>query len=276
MQTILITGCSSGIGLDAAATLRQRGWRVLATCRLQDDCDWLASYGFESFQLDYTSSSSIGYAFENAMSLSDGRIDALFNNGGHGQPGALEDVPRAGLRQIFETNVFGYHELTNLVIPVMRRHGRGRIVNCSSLLGIVAVRWRGAYTATKCALEGLSDTLRLELRDTNIHVCLLQPGQIETNFRLNSRAHFESWISWEESVHSKWYRTVLVPRLYTENPMPNRYELQPSAVTKKLIHALESPRPRARYRITTQSRMAAFLKWLLPTRMLDSILAKRS
>ncbi len=274
-RCILITGCSSGIGLDAATTLRQRGWRVLATCRQADDCDWLANYGFESFQLDYTSPDSIQTAFETAKELSGGRIDALFNNGAYALPGAVEDIPREGLRQIFEANVFGYHELTNLVIPLMRRRGSGRIVNNSSILGFVSMPWRGAYNATKFALEGLSDTLRLELRGSNIHVCLLQPGPITTCIRENSRPHFEAWVDWEESVHVTRYRQNLIPHLYSEQPRPERFELPPAAVTKQLIRALESPFPRARYRVTTPTKMAAILKRILPTGMLDNMLARR-
>ena len=271
-RSILITGCSSGIGLDAARGLRARGWRVFAACRKEEDCARLAAEGFESPRLDYSDPASIAEALGEVTQATGGRLDALFNNGAYAQPGALEDLPTEALRAIFETNLFGWHELTRRVIPLMRAQGAGRIVNCSSVLGIAAMPWRGAYNATKFALEGLTDTLRLEMRETPIRVILIQPGPITTLIRQNAIPHFERWIDWENSPRAEQYRTRLRKRLY-EKTEPDRFELPPAAVTRRLIHALESPRPRPRYRVTVPTHIAEAMRRLLSTRLRDRVLA---
>ena len=273
-KTILITGCSSGIGYDAAHTLASRGWRVLASCRQQADCERLIDEGLESFRLDYTDTGSIHEAFETAMALTDGRLDALFNNGAHAMGGAIEDIATDGWRAIFEANFFGWHELTRLVIPVMRAQGAGRIVQCSSVLGLAGLRMRGPYVSTKHALEGYTDVLRLELRGTGIHPILIEPGPVDTMIRVNAQKHYERWTERESTPWAGFYRKTLEPRLYATDPKPDRFELQPDAVTKKLIHALESPRPRARYYVTTPTYIVGTLKRLLPTRWLDKVLMK--
>ena len=272
-KSILITGCSSGIGYDAAHGLAARGWRVFATCRKQDDCVRLRAEGLESFVLDYANEASVSAALAQVLAATGGTLDALFNNGAFALPGAAEDLPRAGLREVFETNVFGWHDLTRQVIPVMRAQGAGRIVNCSSVLGLVCAPWRGAYNASKFAVEGLSDTLRLEMRGTGIEIVLIEPGPVTSKIRQNATIAFEKWIDWENSAHADAYRTTLLKRLY-EKPGKDRFELPASAVTRKLVHALESPRPRARYFVTTPTYIMAALKRLLPTRALDWILAK--
>ena len=273
-KSILITGCSSGIGFDAAQALAARGWRVLATCRQQADCERLIDEGLESFRLDYTDTVSIQEAFETAMALTGGRLDALFNNGAHAMGGAIEDIATDGWRAIFEANFFGWHELTRLVIPVMRGQGTGRIVQCSSVLGLAGLRMRGPYVSTKHALEGYTDVLRLELRGTGIHPILIEPGPIDTKIRVNAQKHYEKWVEKTETPWAGFYKKTLEPRLYATDPKPDRFELQPEAVTKKLIHALESPRPRARYYVTTPTYIVGTLKRLLPTRWLDRVLMK--
>lgn len=275
-RSILITGCSSGIGLDAARTLRSRGWRVLASCRQQHDCERLIEQGFESFVLDYASSDSVRQAAEQTLSLTGGRLDALFNNGAFAIPGLVEDLPREALRNLFETNVFGQFELIRAVLPTMRAQGHGRIVNCSSVLGFVSQPFRGAYVASKFAMEGLSDTLRLELSDTAIQVVLIEPGPIDTRIRQNSIPHFERWIDWQNAARRDRYESQLLPRLYEPQAKKDRFELPCSAVTEKLIHALESPRARARYHVTTPTRIAGVLKRVLSTRWLDRVLDQRS
>lgn len=271
--SVLITGCSSGIGYDAAVRLRQRGWHVFASCRKLRDCERLAGEGFDSPQLDYADEKSIESAVEHVLSETDGRIDAVFNNGAYAVPGAVEDVPRAALREIYETNLFGYHDLTTRLIPVMRRQRSGRIINCSSILGFVTLPWRGPYNSTKFALEGLTETMRVELRGTGIHVSLIEPGPISTRIRVNSRMHFEKWIDWENSPHNEFYRKTLVPSLYEESPPKTRFELPPESVTKKIIHALESPRPKARYFVTTPTYIAGILKRILPAAVVNNMLA---
>lgn len=271
-KSILITGCSSGIGLDAARGLKARGWRVLATCRKQADCAALEAEGLESFALDYADEDSIAAAVEEALSRTGGTLDALYNNGAFACPGAVEDLPRGALREIFETNLFGYHDLTRRVIPVMRAQGHGRIINCSSVLGLVALTWRGAYVSTKFALEGLTDVLRIEMAGTGIHVVLIEPGPITSRIRANAIPHFEKWIDWENSARVQDYR-ALRSRLY-EDRGPDRFELPAAAVTKALVHALESPRPRPRYYVTTPTHLMGFARRILPTRALDWLIAK--
>jgi len=273
-RSILITGCSSGIGYDAAHGLAGRGWRVFATCRQEADCERLRGEGLESFVLDYADNASIKTAVAECLSRTGGTLDALFNNGAYAIPGPLEDIPRDALRAIFETNLFGYHDLTRQVIPVMRAQGHGRIVNCSSVLGLVAYRWRGAYNATKFALEGLSDTLRLELRDTGIKVILIEPGPIATDFRKNAIRQFEKWVDWESSASVDQYRSSLLDQLYGVSGA-STFELQPDAVTTKLIHALEAGRPKPRYFVTTPTYIANILRRVLPTRILDWVVAGR-
>ncbi|QFT71954.1 SDR family NAD(P)-dependent oxidoreductase [Ruegeria sp. THAF33] len=271
-KSILITGCSSGIGLDAAHGMRARGWRVFASCRQQRDCDRLRAQGFESPRIDYTDADSITSGLSHVLEATGGSLDALFNNGAHGLPGAVEDVPTDGLRHIFETNVFGWHELTRQVIPVMREQGHGRIVQCSSVLGLVAFPWRGAYVATKYAIEGLTDTLRLELRDTDIHVVLIEPGPITSKLREKAIPLFEKYIDWENSAIREKYEGSLLKRLY-ESSGPDRFELPASAVTDKLAHAVEARRPKPRYYVTTPTYIAGILRRILPTNATDRILS---
>lgn len=273
-KCILITGCSSGIGLDAARTLKARGWRVFASCRQQSDCDRLIDEGFEAPRIDYTDEASIHAGLAEVLEATGGTLDALFNNGAHQLNGLVEDLPTDGLRTIFEANLFGWHTLTNAVIPVMRKQGSGRIVQCSSTLGFHYLRWRGAYTATKRALEALSDILRLELHDTGIKVVLLEPGPITTSFREKGLPYFEKWIDWKNSPQRDRYERHLLPRMYDDSGAKDRWELGPEAVTAKLIDALDSPDPRPRYYITTATYLAAYLRRILSHRMLDRIMLK--
>ena len=272
-KSILITGCSSGLGYDAAHGLAKRGWRVFATCRKEADCARLRDEGLESFVLDYADSASIDAALAEVLARTGGTLEALYNNGAFALPGAVEDLPRAGLREIYETNVFGVHELTCKVIPVMRAQGHGRIINCSSVLGLVPMRWRGAYSSTKFALEGLTDTLRIEMRDTPLHIITIAPGPITSDIRKNSIPPFERFVDWQSSARRAQYEESLMGRLY-ESRGPDRFELPASAVTAKLIHALESARPKPRYFVTTPTYLMAAARRLLPTRVLDWLIAK--
>ena len=272
-RSILITGCSSGIGLDAARGLKSRGWRVFATCRQEADCEKLRAEGLESFRLDYADEASIEAAVAETLRRTGGTLDALYNNGAFACPGAVEDLPRGALREIFETNLFGTHDLTRRLIPVMRRQGHGRIVNCSSVLGLVGATWRGAYVATKFAMEGLSDVLRIEMRGTGIDIILIEPGPIATQIRANAVPHFEKWIDWENSARKDQY-VSLRGRLYGVKTKKDAFELGPEAVTAKLIHAVEAKRPKARYYVTTPTYLMGYLRRLLPTRALDWLIAK--
>jgi NAD(P)-dependent dehydrogenase (short-subunit alcohol dehydrogenase family) len=272
-RTVLITGCSSGIGYDAAKGLKARGWRVFASCRKADDCARLTMEGFESPRIDYEDAESIVTGLATVLEATGGTLDAVFHNGAYAIPGAVEDLPTPALRQIFEANLFGWHELTRHVIPVMRTQGHGRIVMNSSVLGFVGLKWRGAYVATKHALEGLTDVLRLEMADTPVRIILIEPGPVTSKIRENSIPHFERWIDWETSPRAEQYRRGLLKRLY-ESRGPDRFELPAEAVTKKLAHALESSRPRPRYYVTTPTYGMGIARRLLPTRLLDALLQK--
>ncbi|MXQ08057.1 SDR family NAD(P)-dependent oxidoreductase [Alphaproteobacteria bacterium GH1-50] len=272
--TILITGCSSGIGYDAAHGLARSGWRVFATCRKETDAERLRSEGLESWRLDYEDEDSIAAGLDEALSRTGGTLDALFNNGAYAIPGLVEDMPTGALRAIFETNVFGQHELARRVLPVMRAQGHGRILFNSSILGFTALPWRGAYNSTKYALEGYCDTLRREMRGTGIHVILIQPGPITALIRQNSIPHFEKWFVPAASARADEYETKLKPRLYKLGNERDPFELPASAVTRAVKRALTAKNPRARYRITLPTKIAAIGKRLLPTRLQDRILAR--
>ncbi|MDF9392257.1 MULTISPECIES: SDR family oxidoreductase [Methylococcus] len=271
-RTILITGCSSGIGLCTALGLKARGYRVFASARKTEDVALLRAKGLETVQLDLACSASIHAAFEEVLQLADGKLYALFNNGAFGQPGAVEDLSREVLRAQFETNVFGTHELTRLVIPVMRCQGEGRILQNSSVLGFAAMPWRGAYNASKFALEGLTDTLRMELAGSGIHVCLIEPGPILSEFRANAYDLYKRNIDAEASVHRERYR-AMEARLEKKG-QATPFTAGPEAVLKRVIHALESRRPKARYYVTFPTYLFAVLKRLLSTRTLDAILRR--
>ncbi len=271
-QSILITGCSSGIGLHAALTLSARGYQVFATARKPQDVAALQDKGLSAYLLDLTSTESITQTLAKVLEQTGGQLDFLFNNGAYGQPGALEDLPTHALKAQFESNVFGWHELTKQVIPVMRQQGHGRIIQCSSVLGFVSMAYRGAYNASKYAIEGLTDTLRLELKSANIAVVLLQPGPINTQFRANALTAFQENIAIDTSVHKAQYHQQ-IERLTSEKSNAP-FTLEPIDVTQALIHALESKRPKLRYRITTPTKLFAVFKRILPARWLDYLLAK--
>ncbi len=271
-KAVLITGCSSGIGLAVAIGLKQGGYRVFAGARKAADVERLQALGLESLLLDLNDSASIRAAVETVLAKTGGALYALFNNGGYGQPGAVEDLSRQAIREQFETNLFGWMELTNLLIPVMRRQGEGRILQNSSVLGYIALKYRGAYNASKYAVEGWSDTLRLELHGTNIFVSLIEPGPITSRFRQNAYAHFKRHIDPQVSVHRETYARM-EQRFQIEGPV-QPFTLPPEAVLEKVIHALESKHPRVRYPVTFPSHLFAWLKRLLPAKWLDRLLVK--
>lgn len=273
-KSILITGCSSGIGLDCAKTLHAHGWTVFASCRQQKDCERLKMMGIEAPRLDHADPVSITETIQYILTKTNGKLDAVFNNGAFAVPGAVEDLPTDALRSIYETNLFGYHEVIRQVIPIMRAQGKGKILNCSSVLGFVAIPWRGAYNSTKFALEGLTDTLRIEMRNTNINVILIEPGPIGTKIRENSIPHFERWVDWENSPRKKQYETDLIKRLYQPKNKPDAFELPVSAVTKVVMKALESHHPKPRYYVTIPTHFMGLLRRILSTRSLDWFISR--
>ena len=274
LRSILITGCSSGIGLHVAQALHSRGYRVFASARKQVDVEKLLAKGLESLRLDLDDPDSIAEAVDTLLHRTGGKLFALFNNGAYGQAGAVEDLSRATLRAQLETNLLGWHDLTCRVIPIMRSQGEGRIIQNSSVLGFAAMPYRGAYNCSKFALEGLTDTLRLELAGTGIRVSLIEPGPIRSRFRANAHAMFMKNIDWENSPHSTQYRNQ-IERLQKEGDAAP-FTLGPEAVLNKVIHALESPHPRPRYYVTVPTYLFGYLKRLLSTRMLDRVMLKAS
>jgi NAD(P)-dependent dehydrogenase (short-subunit alcohol dehydrogenase family) len=272
-RSILITGCSSGIGYHSAHALKARGWRVFAACRREADCQRLRDEGLETLQLDYTDQESIAAAAKYVLEATDGKLDALFNNGAYAHPGAVEDLSTDHLRALLETNFIGWYDLTRRLLPAMRRNKTGRIVNCSSVLGFVAVRFTSAYSASKFAVEGWSDALRLELRGTGISVSLLQPGPIRSRMLENSRNHFMNTIDVRNSPFRLDYGREL-SRL-SGSSKRSAFKLGPEAMITPLIHALESANPKARYRVTVPTQVGAWLKRLLPTSMMDRVLLRQ-
>ncbi|ELR64746.1 Putative NAD(P)-dependent oxidoreductase EC-YbbO [Photobacterium marinum] len=271
-ESILITGCSSGIGRYCAEQLHKAGYNVVASCRRHEDVEALRQQGLNCVQLDLDDTTSIHQGLQECLAITRGRLDVLFNNAAYGQPGALEDLPTDALRQQFETNLFGWHELTQAVIPIMLQQGSGKIVQNSSVLGLVAMKYRGAYNASKFALEGYTDTLRLELDDTPVHISLIEPGPIESHFRANAKSKFEQHIDLNASRHQTSYRKTL-ERLGKSSPS-SKFTLPPEAVLKPLLNILDSQRPKPRYYVTQPTYIFGFLRRLLPTRKLDMLLSK--
>jgi NAD(P)-dependent dehydrogenase (short-subunit alcohol dehydrogenase family) len=272
-KTILISGCSSGIGLASATGLKARGYRVFATARTADDLARLSALGLESLHLDYRDSASVQACAAEVSRRCEGKLFGLFNNGAYGQPGAVEDITRAVLEEQFAANVFGWHELTRLCLPLMRSNGAGRIVQCSSVLGLLALKWRGPYNASKFAIEGLTDTLRLELRGSGIQVVTINPGPIATRFVENSIAAFDRHV---DMSASHYVTEIEAQRQKLARGGTSRFKLPPEAVLDKLIVALEHPNPRSHYYVTVPTYVAALARRVLPGRWLDAFAARNS
>ncbi|KAB2695518.1 SDR family oxidoreductase [Brucella intermedia] len=273
-RSIIITGCSSGIGAYCAEALKSQGWRVFATARKDADIEALRAKGIETHYLDYTQPQSIANLVDEVLRQTDGTLDALFNNGAYAQPGAIEDLPVEALRQQFEANFFGWHDLTRRVIPVMRRQGHGRIVHCSSILGLVPMKWRGAYVASKFALEGLMLAQRMELEGSGIDVSLIEPGPIASRFTYNAASHAEANIDMEASVHRELYQRQMAK--LKSGGTKSKNKLGPEAVYAVLLHALEAPRPRPHYVVTRPAKLGSLARRLMPARWLCRMLSDQS
>lgn len=271
-KTILITGCSSGIGYVCAHALKKEGFKVIASCRNEDDVQRLINEGLTCIQLDLNDPESISRAVLKTMRLCNNKLYALFNNGAYGQTGALEDLPVQALKEQFQSNFFGWHQLVCEILPYMRMQGVGRIVQNSSVLGFAAMKYRGAYNASKFAVEGWSDTLRLELFDTNIKISIIEPGPIETQFRANALLKFRQWIDVDNSAHKSAYQ-VQLSRL-ADTKSKNAFVLPADSIVEPLLDALKSRQPKLRYRVTTPTKVFAILKRIMPGRWLDTILRK--
>lgn len=271
-KAVLITGCSTGIGHTVALGLQGRGYDVYATCRKPEDVEKLRTLGLKSYQLDLTDKASIQRALDQVLEDCDHKLYALFNNGAYGQPGALEDLSTEVLKEQFETNFFGWHELTRHVLPVMRAAGEGRIIQNSSVLGYITLPFRGAYNSSKFAIEGWTDTLRIELQlnNTPVHVSLIEPGPVTSRFRANAMRMFKQNVTIEGSAYESIYRGMLKRLEKTSDKDP--FTLPPEAVLDKVIHALESPKPNPRYYVTIPSYLFGYLKRMVSTRVLDKVL----
>jgi len=273
-RTIIITGCSSGIGAYCAEALHSQGWRVFATARKDGDIAALKTKGMEAYYLDYTEPQSIANLVDEVLRQTDGKLDALFNNGAYAQPGAIEDLPVEALRQQFEANFFGWHDLTRRVVPVMRRQGHGRIVHCSSILGLVPMKWRGAYVASKFALEGLMLAQRMELEGSGVDVSLIEPGPIASQFTYNAASHARANIDMEASVHRELYQRQMAK--LESGGTKSKNKLGPEAVYAVLLHALEAPRPRPHYVVTRPAKLGSLARRLMPARWLYRMLSDQS
>lgn len=273
-RNIIITGCSSGIGAYCAEALHSQGWRVFATARKDADIAALKAQGMEAHYLDYTEPQSIAVLADEVLRQTDGKLDALFNNGAYAQPGAIEDLPVEALRQQFEANFFGWHDLTRRLVPVMRRQGHGRIVHCSSILGLVPMKWRGAYVASKFALEGLMLAQRMELEGSGIDVSLIEPGPIASRFTYNAASHARANIDMEASVHRELYQRQMAK--LEGGGTKSKNKLGPEAVYAVLLHALEAPRPRPHYVVTRPAKLGSLARRLMPARWLYRMLSDQS
>ncbi len=269
---VLITGCSSGIGRCCALGLAARGYRVLATARRPQDLAALADAGLDAIELELADPDSVARAAGEALERTGGSLHGVFHNAGYQQPGALEDLDRTALRAQFEANVFGALDLTRRLLPALRARGAGRIVFNSSVLGLIALPYRGAYNATKFALEGIADTLRLELAGSGVFVSLIEPGPIASRLRANAHTAFRAHIDPAGSVHRDAYER-LEARLAHPGPAAP-FTRPPEAVLRRLCHALEARRPRPRYYVTVPTYLFATLRRTLTHRALDRILLR--
>jgi NAD(P)-dependent dehydrogenase (short-subunit alcohol dehydrogenase family) len=269
--SIIVTGASSGIGAHCARALKADGWRVFATARKSADIAALEAAGIEAFFMDYRDAASIEALVATVLERTGGRLDALYNNGAHAQAGAVEDLPVEALRDQFEANVFGWHDLTRRVVPVMRRQGHGRLVHCSSILGLMPARFRGAYCASKYAIEGLMLCLRQELRGSGIHVSLIEPGPVHSKIHSNGTAWFLKNVDYGNSVHRAGYRRQMED---VRSQAAQDRRADPGVVYTALKHALLSQRPKPHYVVTMPARLGVLLKRILPASLFYRVLAR--
>ncbi len=267
-RSVLVTGCSSGIGLATAELLRSKGWTVFPTARKVEDLDMLEAKGFTAIQLDVASSVSIEAAVDQVLFTNDGQLGAVVNNAGFGMPGAIQDLSRDAMRNQFEINLFGLQELTNRLIPVFRNQGCGRIVNISSVVGRIALPFMGIYSASKFALEAVSDAQRIELLPDSISVSIVEPGPIRTRFSTNCAGQGEKGLDAGNSRFGSAYKQYFKKRR-DGGMSEDRFRLPPEAVAKKILHALESPRPKIRYCVTIPAYLGSWAAHFVPAGLID-------
>ncbi len=273
-RSVLITGCSTGIGAAAAQLLKQRGWTVVPTARQPEDLDRLREQGFEPVAMDMADPSSIESGVAAALSLCGGSMGALVNNAGFGQSGALEDLKREHIRYQFEVNVFGLQDLTNRLIPIFRKQGFGRIVHISSVVGRISIPFLGCYSASKFAVEALADAQRVELAGSGIGIILVEPGPIITEFRRTAARRASETLDFENSQNASFYQEELQRRAESQK-QPNWINKTPNDVARKIVHALESPRPRRRYAITIPAYAGEWLRRFAHPAWLDWLFLRK-
>jgi len=273
-KSVLITGCSSGIGAASAHLMREKGWQVFPTARKPEDLARLKAEGFHPIEIDMADSTSIQFAARDVLAACGGKLGGVVNNAGFGQPGAMEDLSREAMRRQFEVNVFGLQELNNLLVPVFRKQGAGRIVNVSSVVGRISLPFLGIYCASKFALEAMSDSLRVELVDSGIAVSLIEPGPIITQFRRNAVDQAEEQISLEDAEYGK-LMIKEIKRRRERQKKEDFWNKPPEAVAVKIAHALESSKPKRRYCVTPAAYFGTYMRRFAPYSLTDYVLAKQ-
>ena len=272
MQNILITGCSSGIGLQTALTLKENNYKVYASARKEEDVEMLRNLGFETFKIDVRNKEEITQALETIIK-NDIKLDVVFNNAGYGQPGAVEDLSVDTLKEQFDTNFFGLHEVTLQAMKIFRAQGFGKIIQHSSVLGIISLKYRGAYNASKYAIEGITDTLRQEVLGSNIFISTINTGPVTSKFRENALIKFNKNIQIEGSFFEEVYKKELKVRLESnDNNAP--FNLPATSVANVVLKIMQTQKPKPRYYVTKATYILGFLKRVLSTSLMDKLLNK--
>lgn len=265
-KVILITGASSGIGLDAAQTLARQGHRVWAAARRVELMEPLKNDGVHVLKMDVTDETSMQQGVETVIQA-EGRIDVLVNNAGYGYFGAIENVPMTDARIQLEVNVFGLARLTQLVLPYMRKQGNGRIINTSSIAGKMAFYMGGWYNVTKYSVEAFSDALRMEVKPYGIDVVMIEPGAIKTNWGIIAAQHLKessAGTAYEEAG-TRWADNM--EWFYQTNMLSS-----PAVITKAISQAVNSRRPKARYCRGRFSFIGRIAHFVMPTRWWDAMM----
>ncbi len=266
-KAVLITGCSTGIGRATAELLAGDGWKVYATARNVDSIADLTNAGCELLALDVTDEASMRAAVDQIEST-EGSVGVLINNAGYSQSGAVEDVPIDVVRRQFETNVFGLVRLTQLVLPGMRKHGWGKVVNISSMGGKLTFPGGGYYHGTKHALEAISDALRFEVKGFGIDVIVIEPGLITTEFGRRAVSSIDDEVR-DDGPYAEFNAAVAEMTGSAYDSALAKLGGPPEVVAKKIKKAITARRPKTRYKVTASAKLAMAQRRLLTDKMWD-------